>query len=182
MELYEAIEQRKTIRIYKEKATEEQLRKLLLAGSKAPSGGNRQTWEFIIIEDQGIIDQIAEIKYQMNRKFPPAEGQTQEDVEKAARFQQKAFSNASVIAVCCGKGMVADGWLSVENISLAAVADGLGTGIIGILGDAKTQVEKLLEIPKDHELVCIMKIGVPGEEGRPRNRRPEFSWIHKNKY
>ena len=58
MDVYEAIEKRRTIRIYKKRATEEQVRRLLLAGSKAPSGGNRQPWEFIIIDDQKIIDQL----------------------------------------------------------------------------------------------------------------------------
>ena len=66
MELDEAIEKRRTIRIYGGRATEEQLRRLLLAGSKAPSAGNRQPWEFIIIDDQRIIDQLAEIKHQLN--------------------------------------------------------------------------------------------------------------------
>ena len=81
MDVYEAIEKRRTIRVYREKATEEQLRRLLLAGTKAPSGGNRQPWEFIIIDDQKIIDQLAEIKYQLNRQFTPQEGETQKDVD-----------------------------------------------------------------------------------------------------
>jgi hypothetical protein len=29
------------------------------------------------------------------------------------------------------------------------------------------EAEKHLGIPEDHELVCILKIGVPGEEGTP---------------
>jgi nitroreductase len=71
MDLYEAIEKRRSIRVYKKGATEEQLRKIILAGSKAPSAVNRQPWEFIIVEDQKIIDQLAELKYQLNRKRDP---------------------------------------------------------------------------------------------------------------
>lgn len=182
MELYEAIAKRRTIRVFKEKASEEQIKKLLLAGVKAPSSANKQSWEFILVDDQEIINKLAEIKYYMNRKFQPAEGQTQEDVEKAARFQQKAFANASVIAVCCGKGTVADGWLAVENILLAATADGLGSGIIAMRGDAQTQVEQLLEIPDDRELVCVLKIGITEEKPKPKKSRPDFSWLHRNKF
>ena len=58
MELYEAIEKRRTVRVYKEKATEEQLRKIILAGSRAPSAANRQPWEFIIVDDQEAIDRL----------------------------------------------------------------------------------------------------------------------------
>ena len=71
MDIYEAMEKRRTIRIFKKRATEEQLRKVILAGSKAPSAGNRQSWEFIMIDDLEIIDQLGEIKYQLNRKFSP---------------------------------------------------------------------------------------------------------------
>ena len=182
MDLYEAIEKRRTIRVYREKATEEQLRRLLLACSKAPSGGNRQPWEFIIIDDQKIIDQLAEIKYQLNRQFTPQKGETQKDVEERALFQKKSFEKASIVAVCCSSGQSANGWLCIENISLAAVADGLGTGIVSYWDEAKRQAEKVLGIPEDHELVCVLKVGVPGEEGTPRKRRPEFSWLHKNRF
>ena len=58
MDVYEAMEKRRTIRSYKKGATEEQLRKIILAGSKAPSAGNRQSWEFIMIDDPKIIEQI----------------------------------------------------------------------------------------------------------------------------
>ncbi len=182
MDVLEAIDKRRTVRVFKEKATGEQIKKLLLAGVKAPSGGNKQSWEFILVEDRELIDKLAEYKYYMNREFKPAEGQTRDDVEKAARFQQKAFANANVIAVCSNSGMVADGWLAVENILLAATAEGLGSGIIALRGDARTKTEKLLDIPENKELVCVIKIGVTEEEPKPRKLRPEFSWLHKNKY
>ena len=182
MKLNEAIDKRRTIRAYKTKATEEQLRKLLLAGSKAPTGLNRQSWEFIIIDDQKIADRLAEIKYQMNRKIPPQKGQSQEDVEKAALFQKKSFDNASIVAVCCGKGHIADGWLSVANISLAGVAEGIGSGIVGMMGEAKKEAETLLGVPEDHELVCLLKIGVPVEEVKPPKKREAYSWLHRNRF
>jgi nitroreductase len=182
MDVYEAIEKRRTIRVYKEKATEDQLRKLILAGTKAPSAGNRQPWEFIIVDDQKIIDQLSEIKYQLNRQFTPQAGETQKEVEERALFQKKSFENASIVAVCCGLEQAANGWLCIENISLAAVTDGLGTGIVSYWDEAKKQAEKLLGIPGDYELVCVLKIGIPGEEGTPRKRRPEFSWLHQNRF
>ena len=45
MELHEAIETRRTIRLFKAGVTEAQLRKLLAAGAKAPSTRNKQSWE-----------------------------------------------------------------------------------------------------------------------------------------
>jgi len=60
MEIHEVIAKRRTIRIFKKKASEEQLKKIILAGTQAPSAGNSQPWEFIMIDDQKTIDQIAE--------------------------------------------------------------------------------------------------------------------------
>ena len=182
MELYEAIEKRRTIRIFKKPATGEQLRKIILAGSKAPSAGNRQPWEFIIVDDQKTADQLGEIKYQQNRQVSFQKGETEKEMDARALAQKKSFENAGVIAVCSGSGQANNGWLAIENISLAAVADGLGTGIVSYWDEGKAQAEKLLGIPKDYELVCVLKVGVPGEEGTSRSRRPEYSWLHKNRF
>ena len=182
MELYEAIEKRRTTRIFKQGVTEAQLRKLLAAGAKAPSSRNRQSWEFILVEDRKLVDQIAELKYQNNRKSPPGPGQTQADVEAQALNQKKWFANASVVAVCTQGGDVASAWLAVENISLAAVADGLGSGIIGMGGVEKKAVETLLGLPAGYELVSILKLGVPEGSAPKPPMRPEFSWLHTNTF
>ena len=182
MDIYEAMEKRRTIRIFKKRATEEQLRKIILAGSKAPSAGNRQSWEFILIDDLEIIDQLGEIKYQLNRKFSPGPGETQKEVEERALNQKKWFQNASVIAVCTRSGDFGTGWLAVENMSLAAVAEGLDSNIITYWDEGKKEVEKILSLPEDYELTCVLKFGVTGAEVTPPKRRPEFSWLHRNKF
>ena len=182
MDVYEAIDKRRTVRFFKKTATEEQLRRIILAGSKAPSGGNRQPWEFILIDDPKIIDQLAELKYQLNRKFTPGEGETQEDVDERALKQKKGFQNASVVGVCTGAGQSVNGWLAVENMSLAAAAEGLGSNIISYWAAEKKEVEKALALPPDYELTCVLKFGVPAEEAVPPKRRPEWSWLHKNKF
>lgn len=182
MDVYEAIEKRRTIRIFKKGATEEQLRRIILAGTKAPSGGNRQPWEFIVIDDQKIIEQLAEIKYQLNRKLTPGSGETQKDVEERALNQKRWFQNSSVVAICTSSGQSVNGWLAVENMSLAAVAEGLGSNIISYWDEGKKEAEKIIGIPGDYELTCVLKFGVPGEEVKSGKRRPEFSWLHKNKF
>jgi len=182
MDVYEAIEKRRTVRIFSKGATEEQLRRIMLAGSKAPSAGNRQPWEFVIIDDPKIIDQLAEIKYQLNRTFTPGSDQTQKDVEDRALNQKRWFKNASVVAVCTRLDQSANGWLAVENMSLAAVAEGLGSNIISYWDEAKKRVETLIGLPERYELTCVLKFGVPGEEGSSRERRPEFSWLHRSKF
>ena len=183
MDIYEAIEKRRSIRSYKQGATEAQLRKLLAVGAKAPSSSNRQSWEFVVVEDGKLADQIAELKYQFNRKFPPGPGESQKEVEERALNQKKAFQHASVVAVCTKGGDVASAWLAVENICLAAVAEGLGTCITGFGGgEEKKSVESLLKLPAGYEMICILKVGVPEKPGTKPAMRPEYSWLHTNTF
>ena len=182
MELHEAIEKRRTIRIFKAGVTEAQLRKLLAMGAKAPSTRNKQSWEFIWVTEQQLVDQIAELKYQYNQKFPPGPGESQQEVEERALNQKKWFQHASVVAVCTQGGDVASAWLAVENISLAAVAEGLGSGIIGIGGAEKKALETLLGLPAGYEVICVIKIGVPDGVATKPAMRPEFSWLHTNRF
>jgi 5,6-dimethylbenzimidazole synthase len=188
MDLYEAIEKRRTIRVYERGASEEELRRLILAASKAPSGGNSQPWEFIIIDDQTIMDRLAELKYELNKASGLKEGDDPQEVETRARRQKDSFKNASIVAVCCSKGGVSGAWLAIENISLAATADGLGSGIVTYWDRQKKDGERLLGLSEGYELIAVMKIGVPGEPGFTRDknpsrpRRPEYSWLHRNKF
>jgi len=182
MELHEAIEKRRTIRVFKRKASEEQVKRIILAGTKAPSAGNSQPWEFIIIDDQKVIDQIAERKYQLSLAMPPRAGEGPDQVQQRAVGQRKSFDNASAVAVCHQKGAAANAWLCVENMSLAALSEGLGSGIVVFWGEQEKEVKKILGIPEDYELAAVLKIGEPGETPSSPPKRAEFSWLHRNKF
>ena len=188
MELYEAIEKRRTIRVFKGPATEDQLRKIILEGTKAPSGMNRQPWEFVIVEDQSIINDLAEIKYQMTLNMAPDNVEERNKFQKNALAQKESFKNASIIAVCHKEGGDSSAWLCIENISLAAVAEGLGSGIVFYAEEERAMITEILGFPAGYDLTAVLKIGIPGEEGFDRGknpnapRRPEFSWLHKDKY
>ena len=189
MDLYEAIEKRRSIRVCRGPATEEQLRKIILAGTKAPSAVNRQPWEFVIVEDQRIIDALADLKYQLNRKQDPDRGEmSDEKREKAALRQKKYFKNASIVAVCNEVEWERSVWLCIENMSLAAVAEGLGSCIVLFWGEEKKKAQELLGLPENYELTALFKVGVPGEKGFARDKNPwaprrtEYSWLHKNRF
>jgi nitroreductase len=182
MDLYEAIENRRSIRRFKGPASEDQLRKIILAGTKAPSGGNRQPWEFVIVDDQGIIDRIAEIKYQQNRTIAPGEGETQKEVDTRALRQKESFDNASIVVVCNKVGESPSAWLCIENMCLVTFAEGLGSVITGFWEEYQEEVERTIGVPEGYELAGVIKIGVPAEDGSPPQRRPEFSWLHKNRF
>jgi nitroreductase len=211
MDVYEAIEKRGSVRVFKQGVSEEQLRKIILAGTKAPSGSNVQPWEFIIIDDPKIIEQIAEHKYQQTLKMiidqmilddPTIIEQIYQQTLKkplslqGAVRQKNAYRNCTVIAVCNKKGHgigrkpwmnienIASTWMCIENMALAATADGLGTVTSILREEHKVAVEKLLGIPEDYELATMVLIGVKGEVPGERRGvvRPAFSWLHRNRF
>ena len=56
---------------------------ILAAATKAPSGSNKQNWEFIIVDDPERIEKVGRIKYILNRGEPQGE-QVSDELKKAA--------------------------------------------------------------------------------------------------
>jgi nitroreductase len=179
MDIYEAIEKRRTIRGFSRKASEETVRKILLAGTHAMSADNSQPWEFIIIDDPELIEQISEQKFRLNLIIHS---------ESVAKQQKNAYKNCTAVAACYknGGGYVWSMWACIQNIALAATAEGLGIVPSTLWGDYQKVVERLLGLPENYQLATMVLIGV--QKGYPRKttpqipRRPEFSWLHKNRY
>ena len=177
MELYEAIARRRTVRGFTKPATEETLRKIIMAGSMAASPINSQPWEFIIIDDPKRIEQIAEHKYQQNQKLFPG---------PTALAQKNNYKNSRVLAVCYKKGYGNRwaAWMCIQNMYLAATAEGLGVVPSELWGEDQIAVEKLLGLPEDYKLAAVVLVG--RQKGYPKvpkvKRRPEWSWLHRNQF
>jgi nitroreductase len=210
MDIYEAIDKRRTIRHFSAPLSEQQLGSILLAGVKAPSGSNVQPWEFIIVDDPKLIEQIAEHKYQQTLKMALDniflnDPSTIEKVfnrteaipvsQRGALRQKDAYQRCTVLAVCHQKGHgigrkpwmnvenSASTWACIENIMLAATGDGVGVQISIFREEHKIAVEKLLGVTDDFELATILLLGIPSEPARAREMgspRPDFSWLHRN--
>ena len=183
MDIYEAIEKRRTIREFKGAASEEQLNRIIAAAILSPSSQNKQNWEFVIIDDPALIEQVSEIKYLLNRG-KPREEEVSPEQEAAAQRQKNSFANAGLVLVFHdSKPADAAGiWCSIENLLLAAVAEGLGTRIARFGGDAAAAINKLMNAPEGIELVAAISVGVPAEVPGPRNLRPEGSWLHHDSF
>jgi len=182
MDLYEAIDKRRTIRKFKSPVTEEQLKKIISEGVKAPSAGNKQEWEFVLVNDSEIIKKISEIKYAMNRGAPIGE-EADPEKEKTGQIQKDSFSNASLIVVYAkGEGNVSSAWVCIENMLLTAVAEGLATRIAGFWGEGIEEIDKLMNAPEEMKLVAAISVGVADQEPALRNLRPHESWLHVNKF
>ncbi len=176
MDVWEAIEKRRSIRQFTAKVPMPMLKRLIRAGAKAPSASNSQPWEFIIIEDQRIIDSIADQKGALEGNRG---GRRRVAIEKGL------FVNSSVVVLCIRKGglSTAGAWTAAENIALAATGEGLGCVMSTLHGDYKTAVERLLKLPETHELATILCLGTPERiPEKVGEDRPDFSWLHINAF
>lgn len=161
MDVMKAIKERRSIRNYENKAVKKtQIKKLLDAARWAPSASNNQPWEFIVIRDKQIKEEIARIKGQHFIAEAPV---------VIAFVTSPSTSHFHKV----------DGSLATQNFQLAAWEMGLGTCWIGTFDRKK--VKKLLNVPEEKHLLTVMPLGYPAEE-RQSTRKPLQKCIYWNKY
>ncbi|MBW6410879.1 nitroreductase family protein [Clostridium weizhouense] len=143
---------RKSIRKYKDThVNDEIIEELLKAGMAAPSAGNEQPWEFIVLRDKEIMRKITEV-----------------------HPYSRMLLNADVAIVVCGdeskekfKGFwVQDCSAATENILLAAEDKGLGAVWLGVypIADRIDPIKKLLNLPDSVIPLSIIPVGYPDEQ------------------
>lgn len=149
---------RKSIRLYKDiSVSDEIVEDLLRAAMAAPSAGNEQPWEFIVLRDKDIMRKITE--------FHP---------------YSKMLLNTDVAIVVCGDKLkekfegfwVQDCSAACENILLSAEDKGLGAVWLGVypLEDRITPLKELLNLPVSVIPLSIIPVGYPNEQRKPEDR------------
>jgi len=173
MKILEIIKTRRSTRRFREEdVSEEDLMKILEAAIWAPSAGNRQPWEFIIVKDKHLKEKIAE-----------------------AAYNQKWMTTAPVIIVICADEMrsasrygergrslycIQDTAAATQNILLAAHALNYGTCWVGAFDE--NRVKEILGIPRNVRPVALIPIGRADEHPKPPSRIPLERLIHRDGY
>ncbi len=173
MDVFEAISERRSVRAYLEREVSGDLvSQLLSAAVKAPSAGNMQSWEFIIVRDP-----------EMKR-----------DLARAAIDQEFVASAPVVIVICAnqarsaqrygtrGAGLycIQDCAAATQNLLLAAYSLGLGTCWVGAFDESA--VSDMLRIPRNVRAVALIPIGYPAEKPDMPPRLPLGQVVHEGQY
>lgn len=163
---------RTSIRTFTDQPIAEDLKSALLhAGMAAPSGVNKQPWEFILVDDPEILKQLSET-------LPYA----------------KMAAHAPMAIVVCGNSerfldgddstlWVQDVSAASENILLAAHAFGLGAVWTCLYPheDRMTAAGNILKLPKSIVPFSLIPVGYPA-----KNHAPIDKWhnerVHHNFY
>jgi len=146
MEVFEAIQRRKSVRAYAQTPVpEEKLERILEAARLAPSAENIQPWYFIVVTGHEKRKQIA----------------------KSGIFAG-FLEESPVVIIGCGDRKASPKWyaidvsIAMQNMVLAATAEGLGTCWIGSFDEGL--VKKLLKIPGRFNVVALLTVGYPREK------------------
>jgi nitroreductase len=145
MDVFEAIQERRSIRTFTDKPVErEKIEKILEAGRLAPSARNSEPWHFIVVTN---VEKRKTLSKGLYAKF---------------------VSQAPLVIVACGDKKASSDWyavdvsLAVENMILAAINEGLGTCCVGSFNEK--DVMELLKIPDNYEIIVMLAIGYAGEK------------------
>jgi nitroreductase len=182
MEFLELVNKRRSVRSYDSRPVDRGLLlKCIEAARHAPSACNAQPWKFIIVDDKGLISEIAE--------------KTCSGVYSINKFIKDA---ATLIAVCSDKedfirkvGKYAKGTdyylvdigIACEHLILQAEELGIGSCWIGWFDEK--MLKKILNVPKEKRIDVIISLGyIKPSEGipSPRPRKELSEIVSYNKY
>lgn len=187
MELYEAIEKRRTIRDFEDRPIPpEVLERIIAAGMKAPTNNHLRQWEFIVCTDpadkKGLVEPIP---FQNNAreidKMLDGWGMTDTDqrycYQEAVPKQHAMITHAAAVVLPCflvtnpllepktqsDLNSFASIWCCIENMLLAAAAEGI-YGVTRIPFEGERQwFHTHLGVPANYEVACYLSLGYPGE-------------------
>jgi len=161
MDALEAIRKRRSVRKYTgDPIPREDLEKIVDAGRLAASGSNRQPWDFIVVTDRGMIDQL----------------------KVASQWMEKAAAIIALVMDPSSRWWIEDGSAAVENMLIACTALGYGAcWLEGYTLPREEEFKALLGIPKEKRLLTLVPIGVPAE-WPTREKKPLEEVIHWERY
>jgi nitroreductase len=184
MPLGEALFTQRAIRRFRpDPIAEDDLRDLLLAATRAPSGGNAQPWHFLVLRDRDVIAKFAAL-YRGGGGPPPRDQGIRgpEDIpagkgttQSAMRLADEIGDAPAIVLLCAtapGAGAMGSVIPAAQNLLLAARAIGIGGTITTLHAVVDERVHALLGIPPEAQVVYCIPLGYPRGRFGPAVRRP----------
>ncbi len=187
MEFYEAIEKRKTTREFSDKAVNvETVKRILEAGNKAPTWDHNRNWQYIVLstdeekeyafdEAKKTADKFDADRYlNIPRPYPVTLGQKMYGYAMPKQFTM--LKDAPYVVIPLFKSKELDGeyvsklnpfatiWCVIENIFLAATAEGLSCSMRIPLNKEHDIVKKKLKVPPTYMIPVFIGIGYANPE------------------
>lgn len=161
MDALEAIRRRRSVREYTgDPIPREDLETIVDAGRLAATGNNKQPWDFVVVTEREMIDEL----------------------KVASRWMEKAGAIIAVVMDSSSRWWLEDGSAAVENMLIASTALGYGScWLEGYTLPREEEFKALLGVPEEKRLLTLVPIGVP-TEWPTRDKKPLEEVIHWERY
>ena len=160
MSVQTAIQERRSIRAYKDTLIDDDtLRIVLDAARLAPSARNRQEWKFIVVKDP-----------ETRRKLAEAANNNKTFLIKPPVIIAACATGPELIMACGQPAGTVDVSIALSFLMLQAQELGLGTCWLGNFNES--MVKNILGIPESVRVVALTPLGYPAEEPEAKPRKP----------
>jgi nitroreductase len=161
MEVYEAVIKRRSIREFKDKPVPyEVLEKCVNAARLAPSAGNRQLLEHVIVDDKNLLLQVFDSVASWfgiprpKEGWPPGRRPTAYIVTLINLPLEKEIGTNRV-------NTNYDVGTAAENIAIVALEQRIGSCIVSAINRPK--LKQVVNIPDKYEIAVLLAVGYPDE-------------------
>ena len=184
MDFYEAVQRRRTVRDFAEKKVPDKVvTRILEAGLKAPTNDHLRQWEFVVLRDARSIETaLGQVSEKAGRDAQALAGRRLNDRQRrmyadAMPKQYRMLSQSGCLILPFYKqngdllqpsalqslnGFAAV-WCCIENILLAAAAEGLGCALRIPTGEEWKFVAGRVGAPEGYVMPCYLALGYPAE-------------------
>ena len=185
MDYFDAVNSRHSIRNFKDEAiSEDVLKKIVATAYKAPANDHFRDWHYIVITDKevmrealGGVPQNLTVRDVDDMTFITDPVQ-KESYQVAVPMQYRMLMEAAAVIIPLMKKKVdilnpsdlsdlncyASIWCSIENVWLAATAEGYGCNLRIPRGDEENIAKRVLGFPEDYMIPCFIGIGRPADD------------------
>ncbi len=205
-EFVELARKRRSIRRFKpDPVPDEYIEQILEAARWAMSGANGQPWEFIVVKDEKIKEQLFEAGGEAEKPVSALESSRVPEMRQPwyrdlpNTVPRSRFSEAPVIIVVCGDPRTAQAsvlnrlndrrWIVDENIAnatqvlhLAVAACGLGSQWVTVDRYFEELIRPILGVPPILRIFSMAPIGYPAYEPKSPYRRELKEFVHRERY
>jgi len=203
MDVYEALYTTRAMRRVKpDPIPEETQRRILDAAIRAPSGGNAQTWRFLLVDDEHVKGQLGPLYRECmetlwstiykerieNANADPDDPENAQmlRVQRSAQWLADHFEQVPLYLFAFSQHDPTGGSIfpAVWNAQLAARAEGVGSAITSVMMFQLERTLDILGVPKDDgwNFACCVSLGYPTGRWAIAPRTPAHEVSYRNQW
>lgn len=170
MDFFEVVARRRSVRVFKDREVEpEKLAKILDTANLAPSAGNLQAYEIVLVRKPALRALLA--RAALGQEFVAKAPVNLIFCANRARSAWR-YGRRGAELYC-----LQDATIAAAYVQLAATALGLGSTWVSAFDDAA--VAKVMKGSEELMPVAIISIGYPAEQPYPTERRTFEDLVHE---